>query len=145
MNENEIENLKQKIQNIQQQQNIEKENQALQEKNQKKVFDQLHERKNNSKKIKIKRLKTYTSSLQTMKEEQKTQIIEAMFSKLLKNFAKTSPSIGSISYLDSVLQCFLQTAPLTEYFLSPKNKEIIVKGNFDNNQNKPRLSKMYGP
>ena len=143
MNENEIQNLKQNILNIQQQQNIEKKNQAILEMNQKKVFDQLYERKNNSKKIKIKRLKSFSSCLQTVKEEQKPLLMEAMFSKLLENFEKGSTSVGSISYMDSFLQCFSQTSSLNEYFKSPENKEIIVKGNFDNNQNKPRLSEVF--
>ena len=51
-------------------------------------------------------------------------------------------NIGSTCYMNATLQCFSQTAPFTEYFLNPKNKDIILKGKFNDAKNL-RLAKAY--
>ena len=52
-------------------------------------------------------------------------------------------SIGSTCYMNATLQFFSQTAPLTKYFLNPDHKELIIKGKFVIDLNKPRLSEAY--
>ena len=51
-------------------------------------------------------------------------------------------NIGSTFYMNAILQCFSQTRIMTEYFLNPENKEIIMKG-LDNKPSELRLSKEY--
>ena len=51
-------------------------------------------------------------------------------------------NIGSTCYMNATLQCFSQTACMTNYFLDPKNKELIEKGKFKSNNNL-RLAKEY--
>ena len=45
--------------------------------------------------------------------------------------------------MNATLQFFSQTAPLTKYFLNPDHKELIIKGKFVIDLNKPRLSEAY--
>jgi len=52
-------------------------------------------------------------------------------------------NIGSACYMNATLQCFSQTAPLTEYFLNPDHKNIIKNGLFNINSNNLRLAKEY--
>ena len=52
-------------------------------------------------------------------------------------------NIGSTCYMNATLQCFSQTAALTDYFLNPKHKDIIVKGKFNYNPSGMRLAKEY--
>ena len=82
----------------------------------------------------------------------KNNIIEQLENKspiypMLSKFKNTPKiglaNIGSTSCMNSVLQCFSHTAPLTEYFLNPEHKEIITKGKFNKDNNKPRLSEAY--
>jgi len=82
----------------------------------------------------------------------KNNIIEQLENKspiypMLSKFKNTPKiglaNIGSTNCMNSFLQCFSHTAPLTEYFLNPEHKEIITKGKFNKDKNKPRLSKAY--
>ena len=45
--------------------------------------------------------------------------------------------------MNATLQCFSQTISLTEYFLDPKNKDIIIKGKFNNDRQNLRLANNY--
>ena len=77
--------------------------------------------------------------IQPQKPKQK-YIILPTFTKIPK---KGLVNIGSTCYMNATLQCFSQTAALTDYFLNPKHKEIIVKGKFNYNPSGMRLAKEY--
>ena len=45
--------------------------------------------------------------------------------------------------MNATLQCFSQTGPFTDYFLNPNHQDIIIKGKFETDPKKPRLSEAY--
>jgi len=45
--------------------------------------------------------------------------------------------------MNATLQCFSQTSPFNDYFLNPNHQDIIIKGKFVTDPNKPRLSEAY--
>ena len=57
-------------------------------------------------------------------------------SNILKN-------IGIPNYLIPIIQCLYNTEYLTKYFLNPSNKNIILYGPNNNNENNNRLAKIY--
>ena len=67
--------------------------------------------------------------------------------KILPTYKETPKkglvNIGSTCYMNATLQCFSQTAPLTDYFLEPTHKNIIVNGPFEINSSGLRLAKEY--
>ena len=77
--------------------------------------------------------------IQPQKPKQKYKILPT-FTKIPK---KGLVNIGSTCYMNATLQCFSQTAALTDYFLNPKHKDIIVKGKFNYNPSGMRLAKEY--
>ena len=52
-------------------------------------------------------------------------------------------NIGSTCYMNATLQCFSQTAPLSDYFLEPEHKDLIKNGLYNDNSNNLRLAKEY--
>jgi len=67
--------------------------------------------------------------------------------KILPEFKET-PKIGLVNidstcYMNVNLQCFSQTSPFNDYFLNPNHQDIIIKGKFVTDPNKPRLSEAY--
>ena len=52
-------------------------------------------------------------------------------------------NIGSTYYMNASLQCLSQTKPMTEYFLDPSHKELIVNGLNNSNKSGLRLAKEY--
>ena len=52
-------------------------------------------------------------------------------------------NIGSTCYMNATLQCFSQTKPMTEYFLNPAHKDLIINGLNNRNQSGLRLAKEY--
>ena len=67
--------------------------------------------------------------------------------KILSKWSKTPEkglvNIGSTCYMNATLQCFSQTVQLTEYFLDPSHKNIIVTGQFNLSNSGLRLAKEY--
>ena len=151
---NEAENLEKeyqkKIKNIQQQDN-QKENEFIQNIQNIKSQNENYLTENNNLKDEIKKLNKIINNLEDeiKKIKQQNPPISPSQLKLsmIEQYEKTPEiglaNIGSTCYMNATLQCFSQTAPFTDYFLNPKNKELIIKGKFETNDNKPRLSAAY--
>jgi ubiquitin C-terminal hydrolase len=139
--ENEVINkMNEKIQNMQSQNNnLKNENQNL-----KNNIQQQNEKENQYK-------KEIENLLKKIKELENKQPIQPnppgpiypMLSKFKKTPGIGLANIGSTCYMNATLQCFTQTAPFTDYFLNPDHKDIIIKGKFVIDPNKPRLSEAY--
>lgn len=131
-----IENLKQNNQNINQQ-NIQKENQYKEEI--KKSNDKIKKLNDDIKKLK--------DEINKNRQPIPPGPSNPPKKSMLSNFTKTPEiglaNIGSTCYMNATLQCFSQTGPFTEYFLDPNHKDIIIKGKFVTDPNKPRLSEAY--
>ena len=131
-----IENLKQNNQNINQQ-NIQKENQYKEEI--KKSNDEITKLNDEINKLK--------DEINKNRQPIPPGPSNPPKKSMLSNFTKTPEiglaNIGSTCYMNATLQCFSQTAPFTEYFLDPNHKDIIIKGKFVTDPNKPRLSEAY--
>ena len=156
--EKELENQKQLKEEIEQLKEIQKEKENI---NKKKIIqdikaqnEKLIEKKgenNNIQQQKIQKENQYKKEFDNLNKNNiiiKNVENEPPFYPILSKFKKTPQiglaNIGSANYMNAVLQCFSQAAPLTEYFLNPKHKEIIIKRRFhDNCENEPKLSEAY--
>ena len=147
-----IEKLSKDISKLSQQlKNIENQNQAL------KVKDNQNQSKikelsdlNKQAEIEIKQLKEKNIQLENDIKILQNKIIglqNKVKFDLLSEFQKAPQiglvNIGSTCYMNATLQCFSQTISLTEYFLDPKNKDIIIKGKFNNDRQNLRLANTY--
>ena len=131
-----IEKLKQNNQNINQQ-IIQKENQYIEEI--KKLKDEIKKLNDDIKKLKDE----INKNRQPIPPGSSNPPKKSMLSNFANTPEKGLANIGSTCYMNATLQCFSQTAPFTEYFLDPNHKDIIIKGKFVTDPNKPRLSEAY--